>query len=175
MKIVIINGSPRKGNTYTAIQSFVEGAKDKNDIEVLEADKLNISPCKGCNSCQCYKGCVASDDSNLVVDKLVQADMIIFGTPVYWWGMSAQLKTVIDKSYCKGVLLKNKKIGIIVSGGAPTDDEEYVLIKKQFECMAKFLSWDIKFFKAYYATGKDALAGDADATAELKALGEQLS
>ena len=42
-------------------------------------------------------GCVAADDTNRVIDSLVDADMIVFGTPVYWWGMTAQLKLVIDK------------------------------------------------------------------------------
>lgn len=172
MNIVMINGSPRHGNVYAAINAFREGAEGENTVEILEASKLNVSPCNGCNACECYKGCVAADDSNAVVDKLAAADMIVFGTPVYWWGMSAQLKTIIDKCYCKGALLKGKKIGVIVCGGAPTDDEEYELIRRQFECMAEFLSWDIRFFKAYYATGKDSLASDEKAVAEFRLLAE---
>ena len=48
MKIVIINGSARKGNTLTAINAFIKGALEKNEIEIIEPDKLNIAPCKGC-------------------------------------------------------------------------------------------------------------------------------
>ena len=58
MKIVIINGSARKGNTLTAINAFIKGAAEKNEIEVIAPDKLHISPCKGCGACQCHKGCV---------------------------------------------------------------------------------------------------------------------
>ena len=58
MKIVIINGSARKGNTLTAINAFIKGASEKNEIEIIEPDKLNIAPCKGCGVCQCSKGCV---------------------------------------------------------------------------------------------------------------------
>ena len=58
MKIVIINGSARKGNTLTAINAFIKGASEKNEIEIIEPDKLNIAPCKGCDVCQCSKGCV---------------------------------------------------------------------------------------------------------------------
>lgn len=47
MKIVIINGSARKGNTLTAINAFIKGASEKNEIEIIEPDKLNIAPCKG--------------------------------------------------------------------------------------------------------------------------------
>ena len=109
MKIVIINGSARKGNTLTAINAFIKGASEKNEIEIIEPDKLNIAPCKGCGVCQCSKGCVDKDDTNPTIDKIAAADMILFATPVYWWGMSAQLKLIIDKCYCRGLQLKNKK------------------------------------------------------------------
>ena len=108
MKIVIINGSARKGNTLAAINAFIKGASEKNKIEIIEPDKLNIAPCKGCGVCQCSKGCVDKDDTNPTIDKIAAADMILFATPVYWWGMSAQLKLVIDKCYCRGLQLKNK-------------------------------------------------------------------
>ena len=89
MKIVIINGSARKGNTLAAINAFIKGASEKNKIEIIEPDKLNIAPCKGCGVCQCSKGCVDKDDTNSTIDKIAAADMILFATPVYWWGMSA--------------------------------------------------------------------------------------
>lgn len=173
MKILIINGSARKGNTYACVNAFAEGAKGANEIEILEADKLNISGCKGCEACGCTKGCVAKDDSNMVVDKIVAADMVVFASPVYWWGITAQLKTVIDKCYCKGAYLKGKKIGVIVPGGAETDDEEYTLIKRQFELISEYLSWDMEFFKNYFACGKDDIAGRPEVIDELKALGAQ--
>ena len=174
MKIVIVNGSARKGNTFAAVNAFVEGAKENNTIEVIEPDKLSIAACKGCGACQCYKGCVAQDDSNPTVDRLVAADMILFGTPVYWWGMTAQLKTLVDKCYCKGAQMKDKKIGVIIVGGAATDDEEYSLITRQFACIGDYLNWEILFTKAFSASGADELASDAEAMAELKELGSSI-
>ena len=76
MKIVIINGSARKGNILTAINAFMKGAADRNAIEVIQPDKLHISPCKGCGVCQCHKGCVDNDDTNPTIDKIAAADMI---------------------------------------------------------------------------------------------------
>jgi len=173
MKITIVNGSARKGNCYAAVKAFCEGAAEKNEIEIIEADRVNVSPCKGCGACGCTKGCVAKDDSNAVVDKIVSADLIVFATPIYWWGVTAQLKTIIDKCYCKAAFLKNKKIGIIICAGAPTDDEEYGIIKAQFDCIAEYLGWDIKFFKTYEAYEKDELAGRKDDLEELKTLGAE--
>ena len=174
MKIIIINGSARKGNTLTAINAFVKGAGEKNEIEIIAPDKLNISPCMGCGVCQCHKGCVAKDDTNPTIDKIAAADMILFATPVYWWGMTGQLKLVIDKCYCRGMQMKGKKVGFIVVGGASTDNIQYELIGKQFECMAEYLSWDILFSKSYSANGKDELAENADVMEELETLGKNV-
>lgn len=174
MKIVVINGSARKGNTLTAINAFVKGAEEKNKIEIIEPDKLNISPCMGCGVCQCHKGCVAKDDTNPTIDEIAAADMILFATPVYWWGMTGQLKLVIDKCYCRGMQMKGKKVGFIVVGGATTDNIQYELIGKQFECMAEYLSWDILFSKSYSANGKDELAKNVDAMEELETLGKNV-
>ena len=174
MKIVIINGSARKGNTLTAINAFIKGADEKNEIEVIAPDKLHISPCKGCGACQCHKGCVDQDDTNPTINKLVEADMIRIATPVYWWGMTAQLKQVIDKSYCRGLQLKEKKIGLIVVGGSPLDNIQYELICKQFDCMASYLSWNMLFQKCYYANARDELAKDVDAIQKLENLGKNV-
>lgn len=174
MKIVIINGSARKGNTLTAINSFIKGASKNNEIEIIEPDKLHIAPCKGCGVCQCHKGCVDNDDTNPTIKKISSADMILFATPVYWWGMSAQLKLIIDKCYCRGLQLKNKKIGLIIVGGSPIDSIQYELICKQFDCMASYLSWNTLFQKSYYATAKDELSKNIDAITELEHIGENI-
>ena len=174
MKIVIINGSARRGNTLTAIDAFVKGASEKNEIEIIQPDRLHIAPCKGCGVCQCYKGCIDQDDTNPTIDKITAADVILFATPVYWWGMSAQLKLIIDKCYCRGLQLKNIKVGTIVVGGSPVDSIQYELIDKQFSCMAKYLSWDMVFQKSYYATDSDELAKNKDSIKELENIGKNL-
>ena len=174
MKIVIINGSARKGNTLTAINALKKGAAEKHEIEIISPDKLHISPCKGCGVCQCYKGCVDKDDTNPTIDMIAAADVIVFATPVYWWGMSAQLKLVIDKCYCRGLQLKGKKTGVIVVGGSPVDSVQYELIRKQFDCMADYLAWDMLFEKCYYANAKDELAKDTNAITELEDIGRNL-
>ena len=174
MKIAVVNGSPRKGNTAAAIDAFLSGIGSRHETDIIDLTKLTISPCKGCGACQCYKGCVAQDDSNPTVDRLVAADMILFGTPVYWWGVTAQLKTLIDKCYCKGAQMKDKKIGLIIVGGASTDDEEYSLIAGQFACIAEYLHWDILFTKAFSASDAGELASNAEAMTEMKELGSTI-
>lgn len=173
MKITIVNGSARKGNSAAMIEAFCGGAK-QHEVEVIAADRVNMAFCKGCNVCECHKGCVDQDDTNPVVDKLVASDMILFVTPVYWWGMSAQLKLVIDKCYSKGYQLKGKKIGVLVVGGSPLDEEQYVLIERQFRCMAEYLQWEICFYRSYFANDRDELRNDPAVMAEVAELGQAL-
>lgn len=174
MKILVLNGSPRKGNTVSAISAFAEGASAKNEVEIIDTYKLNVGPCLACDVCQCHKGCVATDDTNMIIDKIVAADLVVFATPVYWWGVTAQIKLVIDKMYCRGAQIKGKKIGVIVVGGAATDAEQYQLIRRQFACAAKSLSWDIVFHKEFSAMSKSDLGASADSMAEMKIVGENI-
>lgn len=174
MKIVIINGSPRKGNTVAAIDAFIEGASGANEIEVICADKLDISPCKGCGACGCTKGCVAKDDTNPTIDKIAAADMVVYASPVYWWGITAQAKLVMDKCYCRGALMKGKKMGAIIVGGASLEDVEYELIKSQFECISKYLGCEMVFHESFAANALGELAKNDAAMEKMKALGRSL-
>ena len=175
MKVVVINGSARKGNTLCAINAFIEGAKDNNEIEIIEAHTLNLKACMGCDACANSKGCVALDDTNETVDKIVNADMILFASPVYWWGITGQMKLLIDKCYSKGNFLRGKKIGVIAIGADALTGIQYELIRKQFECIAAYLSWEILFNKSYSAGEKNDLAKQEKAIAELKKLGESIN
>ena len=98
---ISINGSPRKGNSVATINAFVGGASKKHEVEVVDAYQLKVSPCMGCGACQCYKGCVAKDDSNMIVDKMVAADMILFVSPVYWWELLLSLSLLLIKHTAK--------------------------------------------------------------------------
>ena len=174
MNIVIINGRARKGKTLAAINAFIDGAKEQHEIEIIQADKLDIAFCKGCGACECHKGCIDKDDTNPTIDKIVTADMVVFASPVYWWGISAQLKLVIDKCYCRGALLKGKKIGVLVPGGSPVDAEQYTIIKEQFDCIVRYLGWEMLFYKPFLATAPTELQNSAQAIDELTELGKSI-
>ena len=68
----------------------------------------------------------------------------------------------------------NKKVGTIVVGGSPVGSIQYELIDKQFDCMAKYLSWDMLFKKSYYATARDELEKNKDSVNELEGIGKDL-
>ena len=180
MKVLIFNGSPRKGNTLTAIRAIekgIESRPDAADIEVtrIDTEGKNIVPCKACNACGSMSRCIFADDSPEINEAVEAADVIVFATPVYGWGVTAQLKLVIDTFYSRASKLgKGKKVGTVVIGGAELSDPEYEIIQKQFECIAGFLGWEIAFGKSISASGPKDLAEDPETLAELEAFGAGL-
>ncbi len=174
MKVLIFNGSPRRGNTLTAIKALEEGFSGRADaaeveVNVIETEGKNIIPCKACNACGCMSRCIFADDSPEINEAVEAADVLIFATPVYWWGVTAQLKLVIDKFYARASKLKgNKKVGTVVIGEAELDDPEFEIIQKQFACIADYLEWDMAFAKSISAEKPKDLAVDEATLAELK-------
>ena len=100
MKVVVLFGSPRKdGNTIQLVHAFCEVLKHKgHDIETLYLNDMNIRPCQGCLSCIPEGICGIDDDMKDVRTYIMDSDVIVYATPVYWWGPSAQLKLAIDRS-----------------------------------------------------------------------------
>ena len=92
-------GSPRKkGNTHILVSKVLEGAKKEGGRgEILLLNDLDIQECDGC--CVCWKGkaCRKKDDMNQIYPKIIESDVIIFGTPVYWYGPTALMKAFIDR------------------------------------------------------------------------------
>ena len=180
MNVLIFNGSPRKGNTLTAIRAIekgIEGRADAAEINVtrIETEGKNIIPCKACNACGCMSRCIFADDSPEINEAVEAADAIIFATPVYWWGVTAQLKLVIDKFYARASRLgKGKKIATVVIGEAELEDPEYEIIQKQFACIADYLEWEIVFAKSISADKPKDLSENAEVLAELEAFGASL-
>lgn len=180
MKVLIVNGSPRlNGNTKTALKAAAEGIVEncEHDVEFIDAAKYDVKGCMGCDSCKKNGGvCVIKDDGNVLVDKICEADIVIFGSPVYWWGITAQLKALIDRIYCKNAILNElkKKIGIIAVGAAELSDKEYELISGQFECICEYLNWDLIIDEKISAWAVGDLAKDSEKMAELKNLWKKI-
>ena len=102
MNILVLSGSPRKGgNTDLLVEAFVKGASQKHHVEVVSVRNYKVNPCMGCNVCFMSKDntCVQKDDIAIIYEKMAQADMLVIASPVYFYGLSAQLKAVIDRCH----------------------------------------------------------------------------
>ena len=118
MKVLGIVCSPRKGgNTEILVQEALAGARDSGaKTELLTVRDKEIKPCDGCLSCEKTGECHIKDDMQLVYEKMLNADGIIMGTPVYFWSMSGQAKVLIDRTYALRhpyLKLANKVAGAI--------------------------------------------------------------
>ena len=100
MNILILSGSPRKGgNTDLLVEAFVKGASQKHHVEVVSVHDYKVNPCIGCNACFKSEGniCAQKDDMPQIYEKAAVADMLVIASPVYFYGLSAQLKSIIDR------------------------------------------------------------------------------
>lgn len=118
MKILALIGSPRKGgNTDILVDEILEGAKEGGcEVEKLRLYDIEILPCIDCRGCK--KGehsCVLKDGMQEIYQKLQDSDLIVFGTPVYWYGPTAKMKLLVDRlrPFIASGRLKGKR-GILV-------------------------------------------------------------
>ena len=116
-KVLGVSCSPRKGgNTEILLQQALAGAGERGaETELVTIFDKEIKPCDGCYACQKTGKCHIKDDMQGVYDKFLAADGIIWGTPVYYFGVAAQAKILIDRSFAlsKGTRLTNKVGGVI--------------------------------------------------------------
>ena len=94
MKIAVLEGSPNKnGSTHILADCFRQGAEGAgHTAELIDAAHADIHPCIGCIHCGYEGPCVQKDDVEAIREKILDADMLVFATPLYYYGMSAQLK-----------------------------------------------------------------------------------
>ena len=121
MEILGINGSPRsKGNTEILLDAVLAGAKEAGaTISSVKLRDLDVSPCRACDACKRTGKCIQKDDMQDLLLKMESSDVWIMGTPVYWWGPTAQLKAFIDRWY--GInrdFFKDRKAVLVIPLGS---------------------------------------------------------
>lgn len=178
MNILLISGSPRKnGNTNALLEELTAGILEagKHSVITVDVTRMKIAPCLGCDGCKRgEKICVQKDDSQLLMNEMRQADYLVFATPVYWWGMTAQLKLAIDRLYADSSVLKGKPIGLIVTGADALDSPQYRLIREQFQCMADYVGFTLAFSKSISAGKPGEVHSQPDLLREIRDLGKSL-
>ena len=122
--ILILSSSPRRGgNSDTLCDEFTQGAMEAgNHVEKIFLRDKTIHPCTGCSTCSLYKKtCPQKDDAAEIIAKMLAADVIVMATPVYFYAISAQMKTLIDRCCGPYTEMKNKEFYFIAT--AAENDE----------------------------------------------------
>ena len=122
-RILIISSSPRrKGNSDTLCDEFMRGAIEAgHEVEKIFLRDKRIEYCTGCGTCSVHnKPCPQKDDAAEIIEKMVAADVIVMATPVYFYTMSAQMKTLIDRCCARYTEITNKNFYFIVTAAEPS-------------------------------------------------------
>ena len=143
MKIVVLESSPnRSGSSNLLAERFVQGAKDAgHSVQVIDTAHADIHPCTGCIHCGYEGPCIQQDAVGEIRRSILDADMIVFVTPLYYYGMSAQLKTLIDRfcAFNSSIQRKHMKSALI-SVAWTSDNWTFDALKAHYETLVRYLN-----------------------------------
>ncbi len=144
--ILVLTGSPRrKGNSDLLADAFIDGAKIAgHKVVKFETAEKNIEGCKACNKCFTKgRACFFSDDFNELAPIVMNSDLLVICTPLYWFSYPSKLKAAIDKFY--SFLIGNVKLqvkeSLLIVCGAAEDQKEFQGIVKSYELIADYMKW----------------------------------
>lgn len=146
MKICVITGSPhRNGVTAKLTESFTAGTVQSGHqlVRFNAAQLKNLHGCLGCEACSKNGGvCVITDDMAKVLPQVIAADALVLVSPVYYFGFTAQIKTVIDRFYAKNAeMCAMHKKCILIAAGADDEDSAFEPIVCQYRTILNYLDW----------------------------------
>ena len=143
-RILAVMGSPRRnGNTHILVSMIIEGARSKGAVvDELFLGELSICECDGCHACWKGKECSKDDDMRAVYPAIIQSNVIIFGTPVYWYGPTALMKAFIDRFVyfnCPENRQKIKDLSAVLA--IPFEEDDHDTAKSVVEFFRKSLAY----------------------------------
>jgi len=181
-RVLGVIGSPRrKGNTHILVSRILEGAREAGAaVEELFLPDLKIRECDGCHACREGKECSKKDDMNDIYPRIIESDVIVFGTPVYWYGPTALIKAFLDRFvYFERPDSESKlkgKAAVIVAPFEDTDLETAAPLVTLFEKSFKYLQMELAGKLLVPGVGpKGAVLEKPECLAEAHDLGRSLA
>lgn len=145
MRIVVLIGSPnRHGSTHLLVESFRKGAEEAgHTVSVIDVAHADVHPCTGCITCGYEGPCVQKDDMDGIQKEILDSDMIVFATPLYYFGMTAQLKAVIDRfcSFNSSLHARHLKSALLAVAWNE-DGWTFDALRVYYETLAKYCHFD---------------------------------
>ena len=145
MKIVVITSSPHPKEESTSIylaDRFTEGARSAgHEVFTFDAAHEETHPCQGCDRCGMDGPCIFKDAiENKLMPKMLEADLIVLTTPLYYFGMSAQLKVIVDRFYSRTGKLHGKK-SIMMATAYNSADWTMEALVNHYETLVRYMEW----------------------------------
>ena len=142
--ILILNGSPKmSGNTAALVDAFCRGAEEAgHTVHVFNVANLNVHPCTDCRYCFEHGGeCALQDDMQRIMPHLYTDDVIVFATPVYFYGFTAQIKTVLDRMICMQTSKMTVKGSVLLSPYGDTDTTVPKPMIDMYKAFTGYVGW----------------------------------
>ena len=143
MRIVILQGSPNKdGSTAILAEEFARGARRAgHEVERIDVADAGVEPCRGCVACGYgARPCVQRDGMGRVLDAVLAADMLVLATPLYYYGMTAQLKAVIDRFCSANSDISGRRLDAALLAVAwNADDWTFDALVAHYETLCRYL------------------------------------
>ena len=136
-RILLLSSSPRRhGNSDRLCDEFLRGAREAgHDAEKISLRDCRIGYCTGCGVCYDTRTCPQRDDAAQIVGKMIAADVIVLATPVYFYTLSAQMKTLIDRCCARYLEMKGKEFYFILTAA----EESVPMMERTVECFRGLL------------------------------------
>lgn len=158
-KILVLSGSPRKGgNSDILCDEFIRGAKDGgNHTEKIRVAEKNVSYCRACYACRNTGVCAIKDDMTEILQKMIDADVLVLASPVYFYSVDAQLKAVIDRTVARWLEVKNKEFYYIMTaadGDVSSMDTTLACFRGYADCVEGAKEMGIIYGTGVYEKGE---------------------
>ena len=147
MNIVILQGSPNtNGSTNLLVESFIKGVKESgHNVKRFDICNMGINPCNGCVACGYEGPCVIDDDNAIIKNEILNSDMIVFATPLYYYGMTAQLKTVVDRFCSYNSSLHSKRMkSVLLAVAWNSDDWTFDALETHYKTLVRYNHFEDK-------------------------------
>lgn len=177
MKILVLEGSPnRQGSTHLLADCFRQGAQEAgHTVQMLDIAHADIHPCTGCIHCGYQGPCVQKDDMETIRAEILNADMLVFATPLYYYGMSAQLKTLVDRFCAFNSSLQNKRMkSALLTVAWNSDDWTFDALVSHYKTLVRYLHFQDMGMVLGYGCGTPAMTSHSFFPQEAYQLGKRL-
>lgn len=177
MNIVALTGSPNKnGSSNLLADCFRRGAEAAGHrVEIIDTAHADIRPCTGCVRCGYEGPCAQKDDVEAIREKILAADMLAFATPLYYYGMSAQLKTMIDR-FCafNGFLQRKHMKSALLAAAWNSDDWTFGALQAHYKTLVRYLNLTDMGMVLGYGCGTPSMTQHSPYPQQAYSLGNQL-
>ena len=177
MKIIVLTGSPNvNGSSNMLAKEFIKGAIESgNEVVTFDTAHINVKHCGGCVACGYEGPCIQKDDMEKIKKEILSSDMIVFVTPLYYYSMTAQLKTVIDRfcSFNSSIQHKHLKSALIAVAWN-NDSWTFDALEVYYKTLVKYLNFSDRGMVLGKGCGTPSMTANSKYVYETYKLGKSI-